>query len=183
VVRSGTPSVNLRKKTMKVPALVGTAVALAFLMAPLAIPRRPLLIWNASPSVPVGLYRVTPDPPRVGDLVVLRLPPDMAALAASRRYLPRSVYLLKPVAAVAGDLVCRFGAQLFVRGRYAADAAFADHDGNPMPVWQGCRTLRAGEVFVLADHPSSFDSRYFGPLDSTAIVGSAVLLWRQRHSR
>ena len=156
---------------MKVSALLGIAVALAFLIAPSLIPRRPLLIWNASPSVPVGLYRVTPAPPRVGDLVVLRLPSVMAAFAASRGYLPRSAYLLKPVAAVAGDLVCRFGAQVFVRGRFAAHAAFADHGGNPMPAWHGCRVLRSGEVFVLADHPGGFDSRYFGPLDATSIVG------------
>jgi conjugative transfer signal peptidase TraF len=182
VVRSGAPSVNLRKKAMKVPALLGTAVALAFLMAPLAIPPRPLLMWNASPSVPVGLYRVTPASTRVGDLVVLRLPSLMAAFAAGRGYLPRTAYLLKPVAAIAGDLVCRFGAQVFVRGRFAARAALADHGGNPMPAWHGCRVLRSGEVFVLAHHPASFDSRYLGPLDATAIVGSAVLLRPHRYS-
>lgn len=168
---------------MKVPALLGIAVALAFLIAPSVVPSRPLLIWNASPSVPVGLYRVAPAPPRVGDLVVLRLRPVMASFAASRGYLPRSAYLLKPVAAVTGDLVCRFGAQVFVRSRFAVHAASADHGGNPMPAWHGCRVLRSGEVFVLADHPASFDSRYLGPLDANSIMGGAVLLWPHRHSR
>jgi type IV secretory pathway protease TraF len=35
-------------------------------------------------------------------------------------------------------------------------------------------------VFVLADHPGSFDSRYFGPLDTASIMGRAVLLWSDR---
>jgi type IV secretory pathway protease TraF len=49
-----------------------------------------------------------------------------------------------------------------------------------MPFWQGCRVLQTGEVFVLADHPGSFDSRYFGPLDTASIAGRAVLLWSHR---
>lgn len=165
---------------MRVPALLGIAPALVLLLAPLIISRRPSLIWNASPSVPIGLYLVTRAAPRVGDLVVVGLPPFMAAFASSRGYLPLSVYLLKPVAGTAGDLVCRFGARVFVRRRLVALAARADSGGKPMPSWHGCRRLRSGEVFVLADHPASFDSRYFGPLDGSSMVGSAVLVWPAR---
>ena len=91
-----------------------------------------------------------------------------------------STYLLKPIAAAAGDLVCRFGARVFVRGELAAAAQVANSVGNPMPAWHGCRILRAGEVFVLANHPASFDSRYFGPLEAASIVGRAVPLWSGR---
>jgi len=156
-------------------------IAVALIVAP-TFPQQPplLVIWNASPSVPVGLYLVTKASPRVGDLVVLRLPVVIAALAARRSYLPTSAYLLKPIAAVTGDLVCRFGERVLVRGVLAGIAEDADSDGNPMPTWQGCRVLQTGEVFVLADHPASFDSRYFGPLDAAPIVGRAVLLWSHR---
>jgi conjugative transfer signal peptidase TraF len=156
-------------------------IALALIVAPMGTQQPPLLvIWNASPSVPVGLYLVTKASPRVGDLVVLRLPPVIAALAARRGYLPTSAYLLKPIAAVAGDLVCRFGEQVFVRGALAGIAEDADADGNAMPTWQGCRILQTGEVFVLADHPASFDSRYFGPLDGASVAGRAGPLWPPR---
>jgi conjugative transfer signal peptidase TraF len=156
------------------------AVAL-IVVAPTVAHQPPLLvIWNASPSVPVGLYLVTKASPRIGDLVVVRLPPVIAAFAARRGYLPASAYLLKPIAAVAGDLVCRLGDHVFVRGILAGAAAATDTDGNAMPSWQGCRILQMGEVFVLADHPASFDSRYFGPLDTASIVGRAVLLWSHR---
>ena len=67
-----------------------------------------------------------------------------------------------------------------VRGVHAGIAEDADADWNAMPSWQGCRILQIGEVFVLADHPGSFDSRYFGPLDTASIAGRAVLLWSHR---
>jgi type IV secretory pathway protease TraF len=126
------------------------------------------------------LYLVTKASPGVGDLVALRLPPVFAALAGRRGYLPTSAYLLKPIAAVAGDLVCRFGERVLVRGVLAGIAEDADADGNAMPSWQGCRILQTGEVFVLADHPGSFDSRYFGPLHIASIAGRAVRLWSHR---
>jgi conjugative transfer signal peptidase TraF len=163
---------------VKVGPLLGMTIAVALIVAPMVAHQPPLLvIWNASPSVPVGLYLVTKASPRVGDLAVLRLPPVIAAFAARRGYLPTSAYLLKPIAAIAGDLVCRFGERVLVRGALAGIAVDADADGNPMPTWQGCRVLQTGEVFVLADYPASSDSRYFGPLDTASIMGRAVLLW------
>ena len=166
---------------MRVRPLLTMTIAVALIVAP-AVARQPplLLIWNASPSVPVGMYLVTQASPRVGDLVALRLPPVIAAFAARRGYLPTSAYLLKPIAAVAGDLVCRFGERVLVRGVLAGIAEDADADGNAMPTWQGCRVLQTGEVFVLADHPASFDSRYFGSLHTASIMGRAVLLWSHR---
>jgi conjugative transfer signal peptidase TraF len=157
-------------------------IAVALMVAPIVAQQPPLLIiWNASPSVPVGLYLIiTKASPRVGDLVALRLPPVIAAFAARRGYLPTSAYLLKPVAAVAGDLVCRFGERVLVRGVLAGIAEDADSDGNAMPTWQGCRVLQTGEVFVLADHPRSFDGRYFGPLDGASVAGRAAPLWPPR---
>jgi conjugative transfer signal peptidase TraF len=163
---------------VKVGPLLGMTIAVAVIVAPTVAQRPPLLvIWNASPSVPVGLYLVTQASPHIGDLAVLRLPPVIAAFAARRGYLLTSAYLLKPIAAVTGDLVCRFGERILVRGVLAGIAEDADSDGNAMPTWQGCRVLQMGEVFVLADHPASFDSRYFGPLDTASIAGRAVLIW------
>ncbi len=163
---------------MKVRPLLGMTIAVALIVAATVTQPPPLLVvWNASPSVPVGLYLVTKASPRVGDLIALRLPPAIASFAARRGYLPTSAYLLKPIAAVAGDLVCRFGERVLVRGVLAGIAEDADADGNAMPFWHGCRILQTGEVFVLAGHPASFDSRYFGPLDTASIVGRVVLLW------
>ncbi|MBX9588017.1 MAG: S26 family signal peptidase [Hyphomonadaceae bacterium] len=153
------------------------AISVALLLAPAVTRPAPLLTWNASPSVPTGLYRIAPASPRAGDVALARLPSNVAALAARRGYLPRSAYLLKPVIAIPGDQVCRHGVRLRINGRLAALARPADRLGRPLPVWHGCRTLVAGEVFLLADDPDGFDSRYFGPLDHQHIIGRAFLIW------
>jgi conjugative transfer signal peptidase TraF len=155
-------------------------IALAFLIAPAVCQRSPLLVWNASTSVPIGLYRIRRTLPRVGDLVLVRLAGPIADLTHRRAYLPRTAYLLKPVSAVAGDRVCRFGPHIFVRRRLAALALRNDSNGRPMPTWQGCLTLQSGELLVLAKHPASFDSRYFGPVRTDRVVGPAARLWPPR---
>ena len=64
----------------------------------------PRLIYNPSDSVAVGWYRVDPQgrgaaslprPLSVDSIVLTTLPPDAAALAAQRGYLPARVPLLK----------------------------------------------------------------------------------------
>jgi conjugative transfer signal peptidase TraF len=139
-------------------------------------PTAPVLVWNASASVPLGLYRIQPGPVRRGDLVLIRLPPDIADLADWRRYLPKSAYLIKYVVAVAGDRVCRLGDRILVNGVFAARALRRDRSGRLMPVWHGCRVLATDGIFLLARGPQSFDSRYFGPLPVSAVIGRAVVL-------
>ena len=142
--------------------------------------RTPWLVGNASPSVPLGLYRVDLGPVRRGDLVLIRLPSDVAELAARRNYLPKSTYLIKFVLAVTGDRVCRLGDRIFVGDLLAAGARTHDSLGRPMPSWQGCRQLASGDLFLLADNQQSFDSRYFGVVSARDVVGRAVPLWPLR---
>jgi conjugative transfer signal peptidase TraF len=155
-------------------------IAIALLVAQSLSTWSPFLVWNASPSVPVGLYWIDQTPPGVGDLVLTRLTGPLASLANRRGYLWRTVYVLKPVFAVAGDRVCRFGPHIFVRRRLAALARGNDSARRPMPSWHGCRTLQAGELFLLAGDPASFDSRYFGPLRTELVAGRAARLWPRR---
>jgi type IV secretory pathway protease TraF len=105
------------------------------------------------------------------------LPPKIADLAANRGYLPRSAYLIKPVTAIGGDRVCRIGRAILVRARIAAIAAHNDVDGRPMPRWQGCRTLKTADLFVVSSAPDSFDSRYFGPVRGRHVLGAASTIW------
>ena len=75
----------------------------------------PLLVYNASNSVPAGWYRITHARRlAAGDLVLVRLPPKAAALAAQRGYLPSTVPLLKTVAAIAPQHVCVQGNQVLI---------------------------------------------------------------------
>lgn len=107
----------------------------------------------------------------------MRLPAVIAEFAHARAYLPRGALLLKPVAAVGGDRVCRWRRSILINARLRAVAADSDRAGRPLPIWRGCRTLQPGDVFVLSPKPHSFDSRYFGVLTRADLAGRADRLW------
>ncbi|EMR0619021.1 S26 family signal peptidase [Pseudomonas aeruginosa] len=147
----------------------------------------PRLIYNPSDSVAVGWYRVDPlhhrpgslpRPSSVGSIVLTTLPPEAAALAAQRGYLPARVPLLKRVGAVAPQQVCVFDALVWIDGVPVAAVRPADRLGRPLPSWPQCRQLRPGELFLLSvTNPASFDSRYFGPVSASAVIGVARPIW------
>jgi len=153
------------------------ALGVGLLTATAVAPGRPVLVWNRSPSVPIGLYLIVGKPPHVGDYVVIRLSGTMQALAERRSYIGPITPLLKRVAASEGDRVCRRGQAVLVSGQRIVIALSIDRAGRPLPVWQGCHQLQDGQVFVLGTHPESFDSRYFGPIDREQIAGAAIPLF------
>ena len=142
----------------------------------------PRLVYNPSNSVPVGWYRVGPaDVLRVDAIVLTTLPQDAAALAAQRRYLPAHVPLLKRVGAVAPQHVCIFDALVWIDGVPVAAVLPADRLGRPLPSWPHCRRLEPGELFLLSStNPASFDSRYFGPVSASAVIGVAQPVWLEK---
>jgi len=165
---------NARRKILGA-ILLGTSM----MVFPLAAHPIPRLLWNASASVPVGLYLIHP----VGELtarelLVVKPPAPLAQFMAARRYLALGVPLIKHVAALPGEIVCRSGFTITVNGIAEAQALNRDARGRKLPVWQGCRTVRSGEVFLMnAGIPDSFDGRYFGPVPDSTIIGSATPLW------
>jgi len=148
-------------------------------------PPAPRLVWNASPSSPLGLYALSPSArPRPGDTVVAWAPPAARRLAAARGYVPVGVPLVKRVAAATGDRICARGNRILVNGRIAALRRARDPSGRPMPSWSGCLTLRRGELFLLSPHsPLAFDGRYFGVTRAAQLVGRARLLWPAANRR
>lgn len=143
------------------------------------VPPLPRFVYNPSDSVAVGWYRVDPrtrNPvaSRVGSLVLVPLPAAAATLAARRGYLPQGIPLLKPVAAVAPQRVCASDGIVRIDGVPVAAALRTDGLGRPLRAWSQCRRLRPGELFLLSTtNPASFDSRYFGPVRASAVLGIA----------
>ena len=161
-----------------VTVVAAQAFAVLFIAVAILDPR-PRVIWNASASAPIGLYRIHPDSdPPTGALVAIAPPERLAHWLSARGYLPEGVPLLKHVAAKAGQRVCRVGVVVSVDDRRVAIARARDGRGRSLPVWQGCRTLRPGELLLLNPaHPDSLDGRYFGPLPASAVIGCATPLW------
>jgi conjugative transfer signal peptidase TraF len=160
--------------------LSGLGVGLA--IASSLVEPRPILVWNATASVPRGLYCIAPlTGLQAGDLVLVQPDPASAAVYAERGYLPLGVPLLKRVGALGGMRVCERGGDVTIEGRHVANALPIDGRGRPMTSWSGCRALSNGELFALNAHvPTSLDGRYFGPSLLSSAIGRAIPIWTVR---
>lgn len=158
------------------------ALAWAAFVSPL-----PRLTYNPSDSVAVGWYRIEPfshratslrRPLSVDNIVLVPLPTEAAALAAQRGYLPTRIPLLKRVGAVSPQEVCIAGGVVRIDGVPVTAVLPADRLGRPLPSWQQCRRLASGELFLLSvTNSASFDSRYFGPIAASTVIGLAHPVW------
>ena len=130
--------------------------------------------------VPTGLYAIRGKASlHVGERVAIEPPPELRRLLAERHYLPTGVPLLKRIAAVRGQRVCRFASwhhhrrPICRRGACRATAWAAHCRHGP-----AADTLRTGELFVMNPAaPDSFDGRYFGVLRMTDVIGRATPVW------
>lgn len=155
-----------------------TAVSAGFFCASFAAiascAPRPWVMWNASASAPVGLYRIREAGSlTLGELVAVTPPSRLARFLAARHYLPMGVPLMKRIAALPGQRICRSGSIITVDGRPVATARARDSIGRPLPQWRGCHQIRAGDLFLLNAAPDSLDGRYFGPLPASGLMGIA----------
>lgn len=163
-----------RLKTLAVTFGVAAALVATIVLEPL-----PLYIWNASASVPIGLYRVrSPERFHVTELVAVRPPEPLATFLDLNGYLPIGVPMLKRVLALPGQTVCRSGLTISVDDVVMGDARDRDGRGRPLPRWEGCRVVGEGELFLMNwQSDDSLDGRYFGFLPVSAVVGRALPVW------
>ena len=132
--------------------------------------------FNTTESLPRGLYITTA---RETKLVEFCPPEPFASFALSRGYRnPGScpdggMPLLKPVVAIAGDLVEFSERGIAVNGHFFDNTAplTTDSCGRPLTPWLfGNYRVAPGTVWVASSYsPKSFDSRYFGPIPVAAI--------------
>lgn len=183
------PYSRLRARIALTTCLVLGLAALAWATFVSPLPR---LSYNRSNSVAIGWYWVEPFggwrglAPRelsVESIVLISLPPEIAAFAARRGYLPSHIPLIKRVGAVSPQEVCIEKGIVGIDGVVVAVVLATDRLGRKLPSWQHCRRLASGELFLLSvTNPASFDSRYFGPIRASSVIGVAHPLWLERRS-
>ena len=168
---------------MRAPAaLLGCALGVLAITVSALVKPDIRLVYNPTESAPPGWYVVHPAAQlEVGDYVIAQLSGDIASFAAKRDYLPRHVPVLKRIAATAGQRVCVRDGTVSIDGAAVATTITLDGKRRRLTAWSHCRKLETGELFLLnASAPSSFDSRYFGPIDASFVRGKANLLWANR---
>jgi len=112
---------------------------------------------------------------RAGDIVVFSQPPlDHCGGPQGD--------LVKRVIALPRQTIYSSGNSIYVNGKLLAESYLPDPDplGPPIPDASSQHPYRVppGEFYVMGDNRAiSCDSRYWGPIDGSSIVGKVVLLW------
>ena len=130
-----------------------------------------VVLFNHSPSVPVGFYVRDSSHLTRGMFVTVRARDVAPIEAAAHDYDDESDRFIKRLAAIAGQHVCSDGRTLSVDG--VEVATVQNRTGAPQG-WVGCRTLTSSEILLLGDSADSFDGRYWGPIREDLIEG----VWR-----
>ena len=162
---------------MRTVWLLGTVVPVLALTIVSVVPIPVRLIYNGSASAPIGFYWIDQQLINRDEYVLAQVPVRVRNLVENRHYLPPNIPLIKRVVGVESDTICRRDLEITLDGVIIALARKRDQIGRPLPDWQGCITLKPNEFFLLQDHPESFDSRYFGPVNRSLVVGKATKLW------
>jgi len=173
----------MKSVSMRRMLLVCMSLGLAALIAPTLWRVQARVVYNPSDSVALGWYRIDPNVGsgalHVGSIVLARLPVSVAAFAAQRGYLPSRVPILKRIGAVAPQSVCVREQVVRIDGEAVATARLHDVAHRALSAWTQCRPLAENELFLLSDtNLASFDSRYFDPIDASAVLGIAHPLWK-----
>ncbi len=153
-------------------ALLAVSGVVLVALAALSIPAAPVMLLNWSASEPAGIYVRVDETVAPGQLIAFRTPASAFPYADQEMAYLHSRPILKTIAAGTGDAVCTRGGQLRINGRFMAGIAGKDRQRRALPRWVDCRILAADEVFVFSDRtPNSFDSRYYGPIRRSAVLG------------
>ncbi|TGQ04945.1 MULTISPECIES: conjugative transfer signal peptidase TraF [unclassified Mesorhizobium] len=161
-------------------ALIGVPAALVLVGSAIALTGGYRL--NLTPSEPLGLWRIeTPDRDvAVGDLVLICPPAAVSFLQARERgYLRRGLCaggfapLIKTVTALAGQRI-DVGENVAIDGRPIPSSRIRtiDGDGRAIESYPG-GIVPAGFLFLHSSYASSYDSRYFGPIPDSGLLGIA----------
>jgi signal peptidase I len=88
--------------------------------------------------------------------------------------------LVKRVIALPGQTIYSSGNSIYVNGRLLAEPYLPHYDplGPPIASRQHPYRVPPGEFYVLGDNRAdSCDSRYWGPVKGSSIIGKVVLVW------
>jgi signal peptidase I len=168
------------------PFLVGTAVFIAvvalaalllqaFVVQPFAVPGQMMApAIQAGDRILVVKLGLLEDPIRTGEVVVLRSPRSAACTAAGGD----GADLVLRVVALPGQTIWSLGNAIVVDGRPLRERGWYDpRSGQVGPTPVPATTLARNQYFVMGDNRAqACDSRAFGPISKSSIVGEGIAI-------
>ena len=118
-------------------------------------PSTPLFYANNTPSVPRGVYVGISGTPQKGDWVIFESKKTGIDFSRMPPLLLKKVYVTGPCFLEVND----YG--VFIDGKYICSRPIK----NGIPPYYCNTRVRKDRVVLICDHPDSFDSRHFGPLN------------------
>ena len=176
---------RLRRALVETGVIIAVAVLLAGLVRTFAF--QTFWIPSASMVPTLGVYdRILVQKAffswrdvREGEIVVFSHPPLDNCPG------PEEDDLVKRVIALPGQTIYSSGNSIYVNGRLLAEPYLPQYDplGPPIASSQHPYRVPPGEFYVLGDNRAdSCDSRYWGPLKGSSIIGKVVLtFWHESH--
>ncbi len=126
------------------------------------------------PQVPFTQFKIRGTEPKRGDIVIFRAPTD------NKDYIKRCIGL-------PGEKVEIRNNRVYIDGEYLEEDYISLKGFSPEKANHGPIIVPEDHIFVLGDNRnSSFDSRYWGPLDEARLKGRAEMIhwsWDGREKR
>ena len=170
-------------RVVKSSAIAGAVLLLLATLAQIRV--------NTSKSIPLGFYRMTDDPVEKGSYVIFCPPKrEVFDVAKERGYIGAGFcpggygQMMKRVVAAERDVVVVADDGVRINGQLLPFSAplKSDKGGRPLPsIQSGAFRLNDTELFLMSDQSTtSFDGRYFGPVDRTQIksVIRPIFTWQ-----
>ena len=142
--------------------------------------------FNITDSLPVGVYRLVDTRLTKGSIVAFCLDDKSSDFLRKRGGIPVNngrcgdyPYLLKKIYGVPGDYVSQ-GKSVFVNRVKIPGVVInrnEDFEKTFGPLTTNYRLMEGQYLLISAEHPDSFDSRYFGPVNRDKIYHGAVPIW------
>ena len=126
---------------------------------------------NCEPCLSQTLFLVSKgSQPERGDYVAFRF------LVPGDRYHPYGQVFVKRVAGRSGDLLQVQGRDFWLNGSWLGEAREQDSQGRQVGHFAWVGPVPGGKFFALGDGLASYDSRYWGFVDETWVIGRATPL-------
>lgn len=135
------------------------------------------ILINVTPSMPRGVW--SHHAFTSSSRMVTLTPPPLALEWECAR---EDQLLLKHLWAKEGEVICMEEHAFYkaLHPMHVRHATMFNQRGEVTHLaWQGCKAIPKAHIFVLGQHVSSCDSRFFGPVPVSSVQGSVtpLLVW------